>query len=769
MNYSTILQKIKQIISLVVVFAVLLSLQLLPGFAEENESDLQPVIAEEALSSGISPESSVEQEDFGEVTMLSEEGETDDASAESDIGEESMATEVEITGETPEGNQADLQPEDQIESTGESGQEVQTEEPLAQEVLAETETIEEESSEAEQENAENEKNEEESAEEPEEGTNSGEKEPEEELPVPDPEVEEFFSLAEYNRAIAQLSEEFGIGNDCLPMEQYGGSTDNPYLTKRIILVTNAALPEHTGAIRILRYGTEYVLQFETEEKTEQAYQVLIDSGVHEAVLPDLVVEEEPGMDSGFLFSAKRPGESREHYSWGVAATGLDTMLNRIRDNGIIPAGVTVAVLDSGVTIENPYLAGRLLAGYNALDASDDITDEMGHGTHVAGIIVDGTDTCVSILPIKVFNADGRGPILAVKNAILYALENGASVINLSMSGLDRKRTVTYLENTFQQAIDAGTVICVSAGNQASDVMDYYPSRSDKVLTVAALEQSGDKMRRAGYSNYGDAIDFALPGSQIYSTLGTGLGYKSGTSMASPHVVAAIAMIKSVSGGMGFWDIKNTLIQFCDNDLIEGREGLEPGAWDTQCGYGCFNLTDYIPPFRFDDVTDSETYYYDPVYWAWENGLTVGTSPATFSPNAACTRGQFVTFLWHMKGDPEPTGINPFSDVQETDYFYKAALWAKEQGITAGTSASTFSPTRVCTRGQIMAFLWKAMGSAEPTIQNPFIDINETDYFFKAVLWAKEQGITSGTSANSFSPEKTCTRAQAMTFLYKANN
>ena len=122
----------------------------------------------------------------------------------------------------------------------------------------------------------------------------------------------------------------------------------------------------------------------------------------------------------------------------------------------------------------------------------------------------------------------------------------------------------------------------------------------------------------------------------------------------------------------------------------------------------------------------------------------------------------------MRGDPEPTGINPFSDVQEMDYFYKAALWAKEQGITAGTSASTFSPTRVCTRGQIMAFLWKAMGSAEPTIQNPFNDVNETDYYFKAVIWAKEQGITSGTSANSFSPGKTCTRAQAMTFLWNAN-
>ena len=756
--------KYNRIISLLMVFTMLLSLLILPGYAENDEIELEPVNAAEAVNNELLLDSfeelseGSEQFDSTEGSEPVHDPDEDGGGTEYQNPEEGLNEEPPENGQTEQTAGSDFEPEGEIES------ENQPEEPVAPEEEPGEAELTEEDQELNPENTEIGNSEEDELKE----SDFEETEPEEELPVPDPEVEEFFSLAEYNRAIAQLSEEFGIGNDCFPMKQYGGSTDNPYLTKRIILVTNTALPENTGAIRILRFGNEYVLQFETEEKTEQTYQALIDSGVHEAVLPDLVVEEEPGMDSGFLFSAKRPGESREHYSWGVAATGLDTMLKRIYDNGITPAGVIVAVLDSGVTIENPYLAGRLLAGYNALDASDDITDDMGHGTHVAGIIADGTDTCVSILPIKVFNADGRGPILAVKNAILYALEKGASVINLSMSGLDRKRTVTYLENTFQQAIDADTVICVSAGNQSSDVMDYYPSRSDKVLTVAALEQNGDKMRRAGYSNYGDAIDFALPGSQIYSTLGTGLGYKSGTSMASPHVVAAIAMIKSVSGGMGFWDIKNTLIQFCDNDLIEGREGLEPGAWDAQCGYGCFDLKDYIPPFRFDDVTDSEAYYYDPVYWAWENGLTVGTSPATFSPNAACTRGQFVTFLWHMMGDPEPTGINPFSDVEETDYFFKAALWAKEQGITAGTSATTFSPTRVCTRGQIMAFLWKAMGSPEPTIQNPFNDVSETDYYFKAVLWAKEEGITSGTSATSFSPGKTCTRAQAVTFLRNTN-
>lgn len=172
---------------------------------------------------------------------------------------------------------------------------------------------------------------------------------------------------------------------------------------------------------------------------------------------------------------------------------------------------------------------------------------------------------------------------------------------------------------------------------------------------------------------------------------------------------------------------------------------------------------------FSDVSNPDDYYFVPVYWAKDKGITSGTSATTFSPAKECTRGQIVTFLWNAVGRPEPTDdYNPFTDVKETDYFYKPVLWAKEHGVTAGTSATTFSPGKACTRGQIVTFLWKALGSAELNDgRNPFGDIKETDYFYKPVLWAKENSITSGTSATTFSPGKACTRAQAMTFLYKA--
>ncbi|MBQ9663308.1 MAG: leucine-rich repeat protein [Oscillospiraceae bacterium] len=172
---------------------------------------------------------------------------------------------------------------------------------------------------------------------------------------------------------------------------------------------------------------------------------------------------------------------------------------------------------------------------------------------------------------------------------------------------------------------------------------------------------------------------------------------------------------------------------------------------------------------FCDVADFTTYYYDPVYWAAAKGITSGTSATNFSPTRTCTRGQIVTFLWKALGSPEPsTASNPFTDVKTTDYYYKPVLWAKEKGITSGTSATTFSPGNPCTRGQIVTFLWKALGSPEPsTTSNPFIDVKTTDYFFKPVLWAKENSITSGTSTTTFGPGNSCTRAQAMTFLYKA--
>ena len=222
-------------------------------------------------------------------------------------------------------------------------------------------------------------------------------------------------------------------------------------------------------------------------------------------------------------------------------------------------------------------------------------------------------------------------------------------------------------------------------------------------------------------------------------------------------------------------------------FLETEEGLYFGTCNPFYGGQLYLLTNCqdetgavpVPPLPcrtggscpgsvFADMPAREHWAHDPIDWAVANGITAGTGENTFSPNVGCTRGQVVTFLWRTAGMPEPTVQNdPFTDVKAGAYYEKAVLWAFERGITAGTSADTFSPEAVCTRGQIVTFLWRYEG--EPTAAefgNPFADVGADAYFEAAVRWAAKTGVTLGTAANAFSPDSPCTRAQIVAFLYR---
>lgn len=170
--------------------------------------------------------------------------------------------------------------------------------------------------------------------------------------------------------------------------------------------------------------------------------------------------------------------------------------------------------------------------------------------------------------------------------------------------------------------------------------------------------------------------------------------------------------------------------------------------------------------EFKDVA-SDSYYYEAVQWAVENGITEGTSADTFSPGASCTRAQMVTFLWRAAGSPAPkSAANPFKDISANDYYYEAVLWAVENGITSGTGADTFSPGATVTRGQTVTFLHRAAGSPLAG-SSAFSDVSDSAYYAKAVAWAAENGITSGTGNSKFTPNAACTRGQIVTLLYRA--
>ena len=172
----------------------------------------------------------------------------------------------------------------------------------------------------------------------------------------------------------------------------------------------------------------------------------------------------------------------------------------------------------------------------------------------------------------------------------------------------------------------------------------------------------------------------------------------------------------------------------------------------------------IETLDFADVS-TDAYYYEAVKWAAKKGITGGTGDGTFNPNGSCTRAHIVTFLWRAAGSPEPKSTVSFTDVPAGSYYAKAVAWAVENGITLGTGDGTFSPNATCTRAQSVTFLYRAMGTA-PTTVNGFTDVTADAFYADAVAWAVESGVTNGTTDSTFSPNNGCTRAQIVTFLYR---
>ena len=172
------------------------------------------------------------------------------------------------------------------------------------------------------------------------------------------------------------------------------------------------------------------------------------------------------------------------------------------------------------------------------------------------------------------------------------------------------------------------------------------------------------------------------------------------------------------------------------------------------------------PNPFADVAATQ-YYYQPVLWAYYHNVVAGTSATTFSPDAPCTRAQIVTFLWRAAGKPTVSGSTPFVDVDRNAYYAQAVAWAVDQGITAGTTATTFSPNAPCTRAQSVCFLWRYFGSPPGLMLDTFDDVPADAYYTRAVAWATMNRITSGIGDGLFAPDGTCTRAQIVSFLYRA--
>ena len=246
-----------------------------------------------------------------------------------------------------------------------------------------------------------------------------------------------------------------------------------------------------------------------------------------------------------------------------------------------------------------------------------------------------------------------------------------------------------------------------------------------------------------------------------STDGNGTAKADKTSAAAGTVVTLTATLKS---GYHFkqWQVVMGGVTIKDNKFTMPAGNVEVKA--------IFEKNATPPPGPtvnpFVDVP-AGSFYYDAVLWAVEKGVTTGTSATTFEPDGSCTRAQAVTFLWRVAGCPAPkSAAMPFTDVKAGSFYYDAVLWAVENGITKGTSETTFEPEGICTRAQIVTLIWRAQKSPAAGTDNPFNDVKAGSFYETAVLWAVKAGVTKGTSAVTFEPEGICTRAQIVTLIWR---
>ena len=268
-----------------------------------------------------------------------------------------------------------------------------------------------------------------------------------------------------------------------------------------------------------------------------------------------------------------------------------------------------------------------------------------------------------------------------------------------------------------------------------------------------------------YENIITVPDCENGGYTTYTCTVCGDSYISDETVALGHTEATINGKDATCTESGLTDGK--VCSVCGEILI--AQEVVPALGHDWKGTSCLNC-DITRENPFTDVSES-SFFIDPVLWAVENEITNGATSTTFNPNGQCQRAQVVTFLWRALGCPDPvSSANPFVDIKESDFYYKPVLWAVEQGITNGIDSTHFGPFAYCNRAQVVTFLWRANGSPKPTTnKNPFTDVDKGSFYIDPVLWAVENGITNGIDASTFGVGTICNRAQVVTFLYRAYN
>lgn len=433
--------------------------------------------------------------------------------------------------------------------------------------------------------------------------------------------------------------------------------------------------------------------------------------------------------------------------------------------------VRIAVIDTGIS--SAAIAEKNLAvGRNYVQWNTSTEDTVGHGTSVAAIIT-GSDAAdvpgicpdAVLVPLVYYSKDDdnnavKGDLPMLAQIIRDAVDVYGCRI-INISSGARVDTPT-LRDAVAWAEQRGVLVVSCAGNDGDDTA-YYPGAFSTVLCVGTVNTTEEGP--AFFSNRHSGVDLLAPGMSLKTANPKGEAViVSGTSFSTAWVTAAAAALLTADPTLTPYELRQ-LLSNTARDI--GSEG-----YDTDSGWGVVDLmaamtqiqSEQGKPLPFNDVAQ-DAYYRDAVVWALKNGITGGTTLSTFSPDLSCTRAQTITFLWRAAGCPEPRiSGNPFLDVAQTDYFYKAVLWAMERGITTGTSATTFSPNDVCSEAQIITFLWRSKNRPDAAGRSELAAGLGEHYYTDAVAWADTYGLFDAAQVN-FSPMQEAPRARNMVYLY----
>lgn len=460
--------------------------------------------------------------------------------------------------------------------------------------------------------------------------------------------------------------------------------------------------------------------------------------------------------------------AENHQAIGVSKMAADAKVN-ISGNTISGAGggiyVTTWLLDGNKTNAEAAFKGTVTVEDNILTCEASETMEpifIGYETNAAN-----SDT-----PYGTIGKDAR--ISATGNT-----NNGSDVAAVIVAGPADETPAVYVvtvkddgEIVDQKVVANGGTYTLptrpynpyymlkgwSDGSKTYDVGDEVTITKDTVFTAQWEKTSSGGGSSSGGSSSSSSGDYAI-------TVDAG---KHGDVSVSPkRADKGDTVTITVDPDKGY-EVDEVIVTDKDGDTIRVKDRGDGEYTFTMPDSKVTVEVTFVETgdeLSFVDVAKSD-YYYDAVKWAVDNGVTTGVTDTIFAPGNPCTRAQTVTFLWRAAGMPQAANrVNPFTDVSVNDYYYEAVLWAVENGITGGTTATTFSPNATCTRAQVVTFLWR-YSKEDASILPMFTDVAESDYYYGAVAWAVENGVTTGVTDTTFAPGNPCTRGQIVTFLYR---